>query len=83
MYYEDRLGGQALGRIVVAPRDLAGTQADDLALLVRTLEQRVGVRVQEVDLRTAAGVSDRVSPAPELLRALAAPVGALLRERVA
>jgi type IV pilus assembly protein PilM len=83
MYYEDRLGGQALGRVIVAPRDLTGPQADELASMVRALEQRAGVRVQEVDLRTAAGVSDRLAPAPDLLRALAAPVGVLMRERVA
>jgi len=37
--------------------------------------------VLTLDVRTAAALTDRVSASPELLDALAAPVGALLRER--
>jgi hypothetical protein len=52
---------------------------DDLAQSRR----RVGTQVFEVDPRSASAFNDRISAAPELLRALAAPVGALMRDRVA
>jgi hypothetical protein len=34
-----------------------------------------------LDVRYAAPLADRIAPGPELLQALAAPVGAVLRER--
>jgi type IV pilus assembly protein PilM len=82
MYYEDRLGGRGLTRVLVTPRDLTPAAADDVAVVCRTLDARGGAQVAEVDIRGAAGLTDRISPSAELLRALAAPVGALLRERL-
>jgi type IV pilus assembly protein PilM len=82
MYYEDRLGGRGLSRVLLTPRDLTPAAADEVASLVRAFEARGGPRVGEVDIRAAATLADRISPSPELLRALAAPVGALLRARV-
>jgi type IV pilus assembly protein PilM len=83
MYYEDRLGGHGFGRVFVTPRDIAGPAAVEFTELCRSLASRVGTQVFEVDPRSASALNDRISPAPELLRALAAPVGALMRDRVA
>lgn len=80
MYYEDRLGGRGLTRTFVAPRDLSPAATEEVASLCRALEAR-GAGVAEVDIRAAATLADRIAPSAELLRALAAPVGALLRER--
>jgi type IV pilus assembly protein PilM len=81
MYYEDRLSGRGLARVFVAPRDLNPAAAEEVASLCRAYEARGGAGVAEVDIRAAATLADRIAPSAELLRALAAPVGALLRER--
>jgi type IV pilus assembly protein PilM len=81
MYYEDRLGGRGLARAFVAPRDLSPAAAEEVASVCRAFDARGGARVAEVDIRAAAALPDRISPSPELLHALAAPVGALLRAR--
>jgi type IV pilus assembly protein PilM len=83
MYYEDRLGGQGLARVIVVPHDLDRAALDEVASVCRSLEQRVGSRVVEVDVRSVTAFTNRIQPGHELLRAVAAPVGALLRERVA
>lgn len=80
MYYEDRLGGRGVTRAFVTPRDLTPDAVEDVATLCRALEGR-GMPVAEVDVRAAASIADRITPSPELLRALAAPVGLLLREQ--
>jgi type IV pilus assembly protein PilM len=83
MYYEDRLGGRGLSRVLVTPRDLTPAVQDEVSDVCRSLDARGGAHVTEVDVRSAAALADRISPAPDLLRALAAPVGALLRDRIA
>jgi type IV pilus assembly protein PilM len=76
MYYEDRLGGQRLARAIVAGGAAAG---DDVR---RALEARLGVRVETIDPRGAATLRDRISAGPEILEAIAAPVGLLVRDRI-
>jgi type IV pilus assembly protein PilM len=76
MYYEDRLGGERLGRVIVAGGATAG---DDVR---RALEARLGVRVETIDPRGAATLRDRISAGPEILDAIAAPVGLLVRDRI-
>jgi type IV pilus assembly protein PilM len=83
MYYEDRLGGQGFARVLVTARDVPAEAAADVDELYRGLSERSGDRVELLDLRGAAGLTDRIAPAPELLSALAAPVGAVLREAYA
>jgi type IV pilus assembly protein PilM len=83
MYYEDRLGGRGLSRVVVVPRDLTAPALEELDAVCRSFEERSGSRAIEVDVRPVTAFADRISPSPELLRAVAAPVGALLRERAA
>jgi type IV pilus assembly protein PilM len=83
MYYEDRLGGHGFARVLVTARDVPAEAAADVDELYRGLSERSGDRVELLDLRGAAGLTDRIAPAPELLSALAAPVGAVLREAYA
>jgi hypothetical protein len=71
MYYEDRLQGGGFTRAVVC-----GGSSDDVR---RSLEQRLGVGVEALDIRSAAALTDRITAAPSLLDALAPLVGLLLR----
>jgi type IV pilus assembly protein PilM len=79
MYHEDRLGGGGFSRVVLAGASMAG--AEQAERLRRGAEERIGGRVELFDVRAAATMRDRISAGPELLDALAAPVGVLLRER--
>jgi len=79
MYYEDRLGGPGFSRVLVTPRDVPEALATEIDQLYRGLAERIGDRVEALDVRGAATLADRISPAPELLHALAAPVGLVLR----
>jgi type IV pilus assembly protein PilM len=81
MYYEDRLGGPGFSRVLVTARDVPPDAATEVEQLYRGLAERAGDRVEALDLRGAAPLSDRIAPGQELLQALAAPVGAVLRER--
>jgi type IV pilus assembly protein PilM len=79
MYHEDRLGGGGFSRVVVAGASMAGVEQAER--LRRGIEERVGGRVEVLDVRGAASMRDRINASPGLLDALAAPVGVLLRER--
>ncbi|MCC7417196.1 MAG: pilus assembly protein PilM [Acidobacteria bacterium] len=84
MYYEDRLQGAGLGRVVLAGAAEHGIRhAGDVDQLRRMLEQRLHTPVDSVDPRGAAALTDRISAAPALLDTLAPLVGLLLRDRVA
>jgi type IV pilus assembly protein PilM len=89
MYYEDRLNGATFSRVVLSGasgRSLAthlGQGADTGERLRRTLEERMGVRVEPLDFRPAAGMRDRIGAGSDLLDSLAPAVGVVLRERVA
>lgn len=84
MYYEDRLSGAGFRRVILAgagsPESLGGQDADYLR---RELEQRLGTKVDPVDPRTAATLSDRIAANTELLDVLAPLVGLLARDRAA
>ncbi len=81
MYHEDRLGGGGFQRVVLA--GAAGRGTDQAERLRRTVEERVGTRVEAIDFRPAAAMRDRISAGPELLDGLAPALGVLLREQVA
>ena len=81
MYHEDRLGGGGFARVVLAGASLAG--ADQADRLKRGIEERVGGRVEMLDVRDAAAMRDRIGASASLLDTLAAPVGVLLRDRAA
>ena len=75
MYHEDRLGGQSFDRVWLCG---AGAGADEARWQISS---RLGMAVESVDVRPAADVRDRAVATPEVLDALAAPVGLLIRER--
>jgi len=72
MYYEDRLQGGGFARAVIC-----GSSNDEVR---RSLEQRLSLAVENVDIRVAAALTDRITVAPELLDALAPLAGLLLRD---
>ena len=80
MYHEDRLGGSAFSRVWLAGGSLADRGADRARTDIST---RLGVSAEAVDIRPAAALRDRIQAAPDVLDALAAPIGVLLREKVA
>lgn len=80
MYHEDRLGGKQFARVFLSGGG-AGVVGGGHERARKEIADRLDVEVQTLDVRTAAALTDRVSASPELLDALAAPVGALLRER--
>ncbi|HXW08510.1 MAG TPA: pilus assembly protein PilM [Vicinamibacterales bacterium] len=79
MYHEDRLGGGGFSRVTLTGASVYGTDHAERAR--RSLEERLGVRVEPLDFLPAAGLRDRIAVNPALLDALAPAVGVLLRER--
>ena len=80
MYHEDRLGGGGFSAVVLVG---GSAQGPDVAeRLRRAIEERVRVKAEPLDFRTAASLRDRISANPALLDALSAGVGVLVRERV-
>jgi Tfp pilus assembly PilM family ATPase len=77
MYYEDRLKGAGLGRALITSAEAT----EELDELRRTLEERLALRVESVDPRAAATLTDRITAGPALLGMLAPLVGLLLRDR--
>jgi Tfp pilus assembly PilM family ATPase len=79
MYHEDRLGGTKFSRVWLCGGGV-GRDADQ----VRTeINARLGVPVEAVDVRAAADLGGRVGASTDVLDALAAPLGVLLRDRKA
>jgi Tfp pilus assembly PilM family ATPase len=73
MYHEDRLGGGTFSRVWIS---------GDGAIQARhEINQRLGLQASMVDIRGAMGLGGGFEASQELLDALAAPVGVLLRER--
>jgi type IV pilus assembly protein PilM len=79
MYHEDRLGGGGFSRVVFAGASVLGIELTER--LRRTLEERIGVKVETTDFRAGAQVRDRIAVGADVLDVLAAGVGILLRER--
>jgi len=81
MYHEDRLNGARFSRVVLSGASARGADAGER--LRKTLEERMGVRVEPLDFRSAAAMRDRIGAGLDLLDTLAPAVGVVLRERVA
>ncbi|MEO7190814.1 MAG: pilus assembly protein PilM [Vicinamibacterales bacterium] len=77
MYHEDRLGGGRFTRVLVCG---AGQAALDAR---QEIADRLGVAVEPVDVRGVVALTDQSTPSADTLDALAAPVGALVRDRAA
>ncbi|MBI2833818.1 MAG: pilus assembly protein PilM [Acidobacteria bacterium] len=82
MYYEDRLAGAGFARVILAGAAASGGAwpLGHAEQIRRTLESRLATRVDAIDPRPAAALRDRIGAAPDLLDALASPVGLLVRE---
>lgn len=78
MYYEDRLGGGAFSRVI-----LSGGSATDAGTeqVRRQIEERLGAKVEPLDVRSAVTLRDRIGAGGDLLDALASAAGVLLRDR--
>jgi type IV pilus assembly protein PilM len=84
MYYEDRLSGAGFSRVLLAGIGATAARgAADAEYLRRALEQRLATRVDQVDPRETASLTDRILTTPDLLDTLAPLVGLMARERVA
>ncbi len=81
MYYEDRLGGVGFAKALVAGLTSAGVEGD-VSSLTSGLEERLGCRVETVDPRAVAALTDRISVDAGLLDTLTPLVGLLARDRV-
>lgn len=77
MYHVDRLGGTGFSRVMVC----GAAWSDRGEAIRREVSERLGVQTDLVDVRAAATLRDRITPTPDVLDALAAPLGVLLRER--
>jgi type IV pilus assembly protein PilM len=78
MYYEDRLKGAGLARVILA----GGSHgAADFAQIRRSLEERIGAAVETVDPTQAVSLTDRIAASPVFVDSLAPLVGLLLRDR--
>lgn len=80
MYFEDRLGGGAFGRVLVTGQP-AGDDPAALPRALAAMAERLGVPVATLDVRMAAAGTAWSAAAPDLLDALAAPIGALVSAR--
>jgi Tfp pilus assembly PilM family ATPase len=82
MYYEDRLSGGGFARVFLTGAAGAGPRhAQDAEPFRRSLQERLGTSVENVDPRYAAALTDRIAAEPALLDTLAPLVGMLLRDR--
>jgi len=81
MYYEDRLQGAGFSRVVLAGAASGSARLGEVEQVRRSLEDRLSARVETVDPRSAAALTDRIAAAPTLLDSLAPLVGLLLRDR--
>ena len=79
MYHEDRLGGGAFAGVWLCGAGSAHLPAD----AQQSIRERLGVRVDAVDIRPAAAFSSGVTASGDVLDALAGPVGALIADRAA
>jgi type IV pilus assembly protein PilM len=81
MYYEDRLTGGGLSRVMLAGASAAEAgQALEIDQIRRSLEERLRTPVDTVDPRAGAALTDRITAAPALLDTLTPLVGLLLRD---
>ena len=76
MYYEDRLEGRGFARVLLGG---LGHGPGSVDAARRSLETRLGTRVEAIDPTQAAMPVDRITVTPALTAALAPLVGMLLR----
>jgi len=79
MFHEDRLGGTKFGRVWLCGAGV-GPTAEQAR---REIREHLGVLVEIVDVRGASELGSKINSSTDVLDALAAPVGVLLRDRKA
>ncbi len=79
MFHEDRLGGTRFGSVYLCGGGL-GAGAEQAR---REISARLNVPAEIVDVRKAADLAARTGASTDVLDAIAAPVGVLLRDRKA
>jgi Tfp pilus assembly PilM family ATPase len=77
MYHEDRLGGTRFAHVWLCGAG-AGRESEQAKV---EIQKHLGVPVESVDVRAAAELGGRINASADVLDALAAPVGVLLRDR--
>ena len=90
-YENDKATGHLLGVFKIAKSYRKGAKSEGGSkrgraegggeAMRREISQRLGVQADAVDVRAAASLRDRITPGPDVLDALAAPLGVLMRER--
>lgn len=78
MYHEDRLGGGKFSRVWLCGSTWTDGGGEAMR---REISQRLGVQADAVDVRAAVTLRDRITAGADVLDALAAPLGLLVRER--
>lgn len=76
MYYQDRLEGAGFARVLLTGR---GDGETDHTEVRRSLAERLGVDVQEVNATDIVPMTERINAAPDVSDSLAPLVGILLR----
>jgi type IV pilus assembly protein PilM len=80
MYHEDRLGGGGFSRVIAS--GLGSTPGEDAQRMKKQVEERLGMRVEPLDVSRGLTLRDRISSSAALLDALAPAAGILLRDRI-
>jgi len=81
MYHEDRLGGGGFSRVIAS--GFGSTSGEEAQRMKRQVEERLGMRVEPLDVSRGLTLRDRISSSPALMDALAPAAGILLRDRLA
>jgi hypothetical protein len=79
MYYEDRLQGGGFTKVVLSGAAANLSRSTDADQIRRSLEERLGARVDAIDVRETAGFAERIGAGPGLIDTLAPLVGLLVR----
>jgi hypothetical protein len=84
MYYEDRLKGSGFSRVLLAGAAAVGAERPgEAGELRRSLEERLATKIDSIDPRSSAMLTDRIGASPALLDTLTPLVGLLVRDREA
>ncbi len=82
MYYEDRLNGKGLQRVLLSGAPSVATrQAGGASPLAQALEERLGASVEQVDPRASVTLDARLTLSPHMIEALTPVVGLLVRDQ--
>jgi Tfp pilus assembly PilM family ATPase len=82
MYYEDRLNGKGLQRVLLSGAPgMPNRQTGDAGPLARALEERLGAAIEQVDPRASVNLDARLTLSPHMIESLTPVVGLLIRDQ--